>query len=252
MSEIYSALEQARLRREQQLGNLTREARVHLTYDTNGVGETTTAAALDFGCAFILPPTMATGVVATAFPDTTMWRYPVVTAGVWKWQTKRGSDPASPLYTGAWLFFNVQCEPRINPRTDGSEFEYLTNQLNQLRHAIQVDNDAIYRRTRQQYDLLQQELTQLLPGTEHYEQAYLRMSDLAKAQASRVAALGGDSATYISAVTALHDAQQVQRLQRNPPTVGLTHHLSFSGLATQAYSLDSRFLDSLSPVPVQF
>lgn len=136
MSDIYSALEDARLRREAQNTNATRSATCVLTYDTTGVGESTTTGALDFGMAFVQQPSVATGAVALTLPDTTYYRYPTISAGVWKWATEDSTNLNQPLYTGAWLFFTVQCDPRTIMRTNGDDYDYWDANVKILRDRL--------------------------------------------------------------------------------------------------------------------
>lgn len=209
MSDLYGALEDARLRRLAQEQNATRNASVVLTYDTTGVGEQTTTAALDFGLSFTEPPVVATGAVALALPDTDRYRYPTISAGVWKWQTTATSNPDQPLYTGAWLFFTVQCDPRTLLRTDGTDQAYWAENTRQS----------------------QARLANTAPNTADY---YTARNELQRVQSQ------------------LAEALLAKDLQDNPPRVTIRHHLTFSGLGSQAYSFDQAFTAPVTPVPVTF
>lgn len=198
---VIENLELQAARREQQRENSARPATVSFTYKTSGQGEFTTPEPIPFDVTFTEPPRVTTGVVLDKRPNTAFYRFPQVTCGVYRWDTKKNPvDAAAPsgpgfrveragsaaptsgltaaqakraLYVGAYLFFVVTVEPLQPPRTDGSNLAQLQ--------------------------------TQLSKETRPVERAALQ--------------------------ALIKEAQDALALKANPAKVELTHHLTFTGIA---------------------
>lgn len=134
--------------RQQQADNRTRQATNIFTYTTTGVGQIVMKQPIMFDCDFIEEPGFTSGVAIVKVPDLTHYRYPLVTAGVYRWvkepqhketmaqailATGAGKstveDTTPQFYKGAYLYFLVRVDPNIPVRTDGSNLAYLEEQL---------------------------------------------------------------------------------------------------------------------------
>lgn len=193
---VYDNLEQTQQRRDQQRENSARSATVSFTYKTSGQGEFVTPAPIPFDVTFIEEPRLTTGVVLTKRPDTARYRFPQVTAGVYRYDAKKnpvdepvatlaasGTPPTGgltaeeakrALYVGAYLFFVVTVDPLQPPRSDGSNLA-----------------------------LLQTQLAKQQVGSDPYKQLQVLIKE----------------------------AQDALALKANPAKVEITHHLTFTGLA---------------------
>ncbi len=195
MSEAWLSLERARQRREQQQENAARHASVYAKHTTSGTGESLSGL-IRFDTHFTEPPWVSTGAVIQRLPDVAHYRYPTVTAGVIRWETrpigpptnrlalvasgKAPQDDRPKLYLGAWMVFTVQCDPRNIPNTDGSNLRLL-----------QIQRDRIQDRR---------------------------------------------TLAYIAAVALVKEAQEAQWLldPKNKARVVVEHHLTFSGVAVKS------------------
>ena len=197
-------------RRRQQLENSGRQAQSALVHKTSGIGEIVTNQPIKFQTQFIQEPRVTTGAVLTKSPDLTLWRYPQISAGVYRWDTK--GEGKAKIWTGAYLFFVITVDPRVLPRTDGSNLAAIDTQIAQMtaRRAAQADQLAFLRRTG--------------ASTEHITAAEYNLS-LTVQQLANLAVLKAE-------------AQRALTLKAKPPKVDITHHLTFTGTALKGLGED--------------
>lgn len=101
VNPIVSNLEQHRGRIEQVRENTARQAYSFAALNTHGQGEILYPTIVPFNCTFIELPKVSTGF---SMDGDLLIRglYPVVSAGVWKWQQDRRG-----FYLGAYVFFTI-------------------------------------------------------------------------------------------------------------------------------------------------
>lgn len=183
--------------------NSTREAVNRFTHTTTGVGQIVMQQPISFDCVFTEEPSFTSGVALVKSPDPAHYRFPLVTAGVYRWVKKpqkpkppseillatfvpgtgqsstppQVEDKSPQFYTGAYLYFIVRADPTQNVRSDGSN-------LAQLQQAF-TDADLAQRAG----------LTKLIK-----------------------------------------EAQEALYLNANPPQITIHHHLVFSGNAMKKLS----------------
>ena len=123
-NEVLTPLEQRRAHIEQTRENSARLARAYATHRTTGWGEILVDTPVQFGCTFLKPPAVTSGMVLIssqtgneAEPVTN--RFPRVNAGVWKWQ-----QDVHDYYTGAYLFFVVET---VGFQMTGGYFPYTSS-----------------------------------------------------------------------------------------------------------------------------
>jgi hypothetical protein len=90
-----------------------RAASSYATFVTNGTGTVVPSTSFDFGASFTHEPAVLSGAVVTRSPGTG-WQMPRATAGVTKWVRN-----AQGLYTGAFLYFTVDCPGDPNLQDNG-------------------------------------------------------------------------------------------------------------------------------------
>lgn len=190
--------------------NSSRLAQNTFTYTTTGVGEIVVKQPIMFDCTFIQEPSFTSGVYIASAPDTSLYRYPLVTAGVYRWveelqkpQSYRArmgglefsaappvnngvidagyqaqidalKDSQPKFYKGAYLYYVVRVDPIQTPRSDGSNLVTLQRLLQQSQ-------------------------------------------------------VGGSN--YVALQANIKEAQLALKLAAHPARVRLHHHLQFSGVA---------------------
>lgn len=163
--QTYIAQEQQRAKREQVAENSARQAFFTTEHRLTGTGSMSVKQPVMFDTTFIERPAFAFGPeIVKLDQDLRHWRYPVGSAGVWKWVTEptpeakaakavavaemeRAAVGASGvsavnaldnsavyaddelLYKGAYLYFVVVVDPLMRPRSDGSDLADLQAQL---------------------------------------------------------------------------------------------------------------------------
>jgi hypothetical protein len=75
------------------------------TFATTGTGTVVPSSPFDFGISFLHEPAVLSGVSVTRAPATG-WQLPRASAGVTRWVRN-----SQGLYTGAYLYFAVDCPP---------------------------------------------------------------------------------------------------------------------------------------------
>lgn len=120
-------------RREQQQENSSRLAHQYMTYVTTGVGQVSVGQQM-FDTVFYTPPIVTAGSVLLT-PPGPGWRYPLSTAGVYRWAINNQG-----FYVGAYLYFTVDCVPenpdddvkqQLNPEQLDTILSYYRNLINQ-------------------------------------------------------------------------------------------------------------------------
>lgn len=136
--KILSDQQQAAQNRAAAAENQARSATHSASFTTHGNGYFIDPAPLKFDCVFTVEPAIAHAVSLVKAPNTKHYKYPICNAGVYKWITKSSpgdagkahTDPsAQPHYVGCYVYFVVQCDPLVYPRTDGSNLAALQAQL---------------------------------------------------------------------------------------------------------------------------
>lgn len=192
-------LAQDRDRRDTQAENSARPAIVTIKHKTTGQGEIL-AGPLSFGVTYLEPPTMVSGLVLEKLPERPLWRLPLVTVGVMRWDSKphpgtsRGSlgtvsgGAGKQLYVGAFVYFRIDCYPVSLPDTDGAELPLLITERARL-------------------DTL---LASQAAGSPERQVTQTQLQDIDNRIAS---------------------AQYALRLIANPPLLTIEHHLTFTATA---------------------
>lgn len=169
--DTFANQESARATRDQFAENAPRQAFFTTEQHVSGSGFIRVDEPVLFDCVFVEKPAFSSGTSIELMPDVTHYRYPLCDVGIYKWVTEptpeareryRGAlrsaafgAPAGHvqvealdnrsiypdedlLWKGAYLYFHVQVEPIIRPRTDGSNLASL-----QARLATATGSDAI-------------------------------------------------------------------------------------------------------------
>ena len=194
-------------RRNQTAENSTRLATNAFTYTTSGQGQILVKQPIMFDCIFTQEPSFTSGVYVAQPPNVDLYRYPLVTAGIYKWVKElqkvdsykaknrdglifdagpKAADVIAALqenephfYKGAYLYFVVRVDPNQTPRSDGSNLA-----------------------------LLQAAFNRAIPG----------------------------STTASNLAANIAEAKLAIKLKANPAQLTLHHHLQFSGVAMKALS----------------
>lgn len=112
-NDVWEEQERRRSKERQFQENRAREATTYITHETIGSGVEITEDPIPFDTPFLHEPSLATGVVLTRPPDDTYYKFPLVTAGVVRWER----DPRG-FYIGAFAFFNVRVDLIDDPPSD--------------------------------------------------------------------------------------------------------------------------------------
>lgn len=131
LQNAINEIDAERLRRAAVQENSARVATHVVRYQSSGTGYIVPPAAFTFDVKFQNEPAITTGCALIKQPDLNHYGYPVITAGVFKWE-----QDANGLYTGAHLFFVVDVQPKRMPRTDGSNLTLLEAQKSAAEQAL--------------------------------------------------------------------------------------------------------------------
>ena len=200
-------------RRRQMLENSSRQAQSALVHKTTGIGEIVTNQPIKFETEFIEEPRVTTGSVLTKSPDLALWRYPQISAGVYRWETKGNTDKTR-TWIGAYLFFVISVDPRVIPRTDGSNLAAVNTQIAQMTTR------------RAQLQSILANLRQIGAPAQNIAQAELNVAQVVQQLANHA--------------VLKKEAEAALRLKNNPPKVDITHHLTFTGTALKTLGDDAQ------------